>query len=621
MAEEITKEGVRKRRFGKRDFAMLAESIGAELDRRREARKDTERVWGEIDRQIGMRPSVAHKLDNQGNPDPSKRWMTELELPGQAQTLEVLVADARRMLFPSSGPWFAPHAALTDEYLRRVDMQSLIAGDETEVPSIITQDNADKLVLGVVDMWHRFYDFRGNVDLINSEAFKYGTGIGRARKVRKDVFIPGKDGVRKVTRSFPALVPRSIKHVYLDDSQHNLANEGYVVEPLILDCRKHKLEDMRLAASRGSNDPEREDGGWMPAALAGLEGDKLGYVEVVEAEGDFLVPRKTTGSVFLPAMIITIARGKCGGKAEDRVIRMRARSFAYNSYIDFPYHRESPMTAYATSPLMKGWPVQAAAVEAVNRLMDAAALDVQPPIGYDANDMKLVANGGPQVYPGALWETLGDVKVHQIGNPQAMFAVYTGLLQQYADVTGVSAPRLGAQTVSHTTAYAKEAELSRGTVRTVDYVESTLKGPLARWLELAYSIGKPLVKDDTLWIEPYEAYVTLSSEHLPDQVVFDAHGAGGPAEAQAKSQARMASAQQAIQIDQIAKSYGQDTGLDLAALVKQTLREGGWTDVDALIRRESVAAGATGEPALGADAGAAALNPAAALQALAFSGQ
>src|SRR5690606_21049100 len=139
------------------------------LEDRKDKRKDLEKIWKEVDRQVAMIPNISHKLFANGTPDPSKAWMPEVELPLQAQTLEVLTSDARRMLSPDSGPWYTPHALMSDEYLRKVDFQSLIAGDENDVPSLINQDAADKLVQGVMNHWHRQYDFWGNIDKINAE--------------------------------------------------------------------------------------------------------------------------------------------------------------------------------------------------------------------------------------------------------------------------------------------------------------------------------------------------------------------------------------------------------------------------------------------------------------------
>jgi hypothetical protein len=66
-----------------------------------------------------MVPDVSHKKLPNGQVDANKMWMAEMELPLQAQALEVLTADARRMMFPDSGPWFRAHAQVTDDYLSR----------------------------------------------------------------------------------------------------------------------------------------------------------------------------------------------------------------------------------------------------------------------------------------------------------------------------------------------------------------------------------------------------------------------------------------------------------------------------------------------------------------------
>jgi hypothetical protein len=92
-------------------------------------------------------------------------------------------------MFPDTGMWFRAHSETTDEYFKRVDFQSLVHGDELEVPSKINQDNADKLVEGYLAHLFAQTDFASRVDRINAEAFKYGMGVGRARMETKNVYI------------------------------------------------------------------------------------------------------------------------------------------------------------------------------------------------------------------------------------------------------------------------------------------------------------------------------------------------------------------------------------------------------------------------------------------------
>ena len=577
------------------DQDSLCEFIIEEKNKRCEDRKHLEKLWKDIDRQLRMEPDLSHKKDHNGRDIPQNAWMPETELPLQSQTLEITTADARRFLSPDTGMWFAAHVALTDEYLDKVDIQSMITGDENDVPSKITQDNADKLAAGIVDHWHSQYDFWGNIDQIVSESIKYSMGVGRARMVNTRVFNHTNQGVVVREQTIPMLVPRSIKDTYLDNSKHNLNNEGYHVGPATIFKKSQKLKDVRIAANRGGADQ-----GWLTGNLRDIEGDDWDNVELIEWEGDIIVPRKSTESFYLPNGLFTVLLGKKDKKTAYRLIRARKNPFPTSSIIEVPYHKEHLDSAYATSPLMKGHPIQVAAVSALNRLIEAGALNTQPPVQYDSDDQSFAGDRGPRVYPGAQWGSTGEIKTHQIGDVTGLSAVYTQLLMHYADVTGVNAPRLGAQTISHTTAYAKEAELARGQVRTLDFVKSTLKGPLTRWLDIAYEMGLKNLSETDVYLQPYQGYVTLRKELLPKEVQFEAFGAAGPQEETMKWQKKLNAVQMAIQMDQLNIQLQMATGqppspvLDMRQIIEQILREGNWTDVDTITNSQTAAGQAPG---------------------------
>lgn len=574
----------------RKDFPKIAEFITDEYSRRKRSRGDLEKIWAEVDRQIAMTPDTTHKKLDNGLIDPNKKWMPETELPLQAQTLEVLCADARRMQL--SKVWFGAHSEMTDEYLERAEFEALIVGDEAEVPSAINQDNADKLAQGAQLYWQRQYDFRKHLDLINADAFRYGMGIGRARKVKKSLFRTTAKGVAKENDLIPVLIPTPIKRTYLDDRHSLVMNEGHVLGPAHIFERTIHIRDLKIAAKNGNSDISREDGGWISASLRNLKGDKHGFVKLLEWEGDFFLE-----NLYFPNLIITVVIGEANDKSVSRVLRIRDRKTPNSSYIEFPYHYDSGV--YPSSPLMKGMPIQKAAGDALNKLMIISALHALPPLGYDADDIYLAQSGGPVIYPGAQWKTLGDIKEYKIGDPSVALNVYLGLLSQYADVTGVNAPRLGAQTVSHTTAFAKEAELSRGTVRTVDYVEQSLQGPLTKFLDLAYQMGREDFKQTNVFIEEYGGFVRLSKDVLPEKVIFEAFGAGGPAEEQAKTQNKLQALQLALSLDQLLaqqQANGLQGNVNIEAAQEQVLREGGWTDVDFILRANSPTEGAIARP-------------------------
>jgi len=613
----------KKTRFTKDDRNHIADFIVDTHRKRKRERSHFDKQVIEIDRQLRMEPDLSVKKNANGDIDESKAWMPEAELPLQSQTLEVTEADAIRMLIPRSGPWFEAQAAITDEYLERVDFQSLITGDENDIPSKITQDNTNKLVYGLLNNWHHQYNFRGHIGLIVGESIKYSMGIGRARVVNKRVFLHTTKGVMKKEMEIPVLIPRSIKHTYLDDSEIALMNEGHIVSPGHIFSKKMKLKDIQLASQKGNDRTEDIlNGGWIKNTLKGLDGDKNGDIEFLEWEGDMVIPRKTTGSLYLPNAIITMVVGMVDKNTESRLIRIRKNKGSFSSVIEFPYHQEHIDSPYGSSPLMKGRAVHGSAVYSLNRLLEAAAYDAQPAISYDEDDEE------PEIYPGAKVSGSGEINVLKIGNPGALFGVYQGFLGQFADVTGVNAPRLGAQTVSHTTAFAKDAELQRGQARTIDFVDDTLSGPLERWLDIEYELSLMSMKGDvTFNIPQYGGYVTINKSHLPKEVGFIAHGSSGPAEEQQKMQNRLQSLNQAVQMDTLLMQQQLQLGqkptpvVDLEQAIKQTLKDGGWIDVDTITRSEEPAEGAAGAPGVEGGVGPDPGNTSTALQALAFGQQ
>lgn len=597
-----------KRRFDARDWDYIAQYVIDEYERRKNARSDLEKCWADIDRQIAMKPEVSFKRLPNGQVDVKKAWMAETELPLQAQALEVLTADTRRMLFPDNGAWFRAHAEMSDEYLAKADFKSMILGDEAEVPSKINQDNADKLVEGF--LMHLFRqqvkdeDYFTRQDRINAESFKYAVGVGRARIENKSLYITTPRGVRREQRKVPVLVPVSIKNLFLDDPGPS-THSAQSMEPahILRDYIKH--ENLILAANKGSDDPDDPDGGWMPQNTRKLVPDDKGFVTLLEMEGDIIVPRKTVRSVVIPGAIVTVALGgkDSGGAVSNCVVRFRFRKYPTSSYLLFPYHYEGADDIYATSPLMKGRPLQILATDIANRLLDGAALKNMPPVSYDATNSAVALAGGPEIYPGALWGGYdqASIKAHTEigGDPAALAAMLSQTISLYAELTGVLPSRLGAQTVSHTTAFAKDAELQRGATRTVDFVRQVGHGALTRWLGLAYQMGRDSLgsrEPASFFIDAYGGYVEVTKDQLPERATFDWFGSGGPAEEQAKRQMRLQSLTMAFQVDQAGVQLGKQPKIDLDKAIEQILREGGWTDVDAITMTPNTAVPALPAP-------------------------
>lgn len=602
IKEVNRQEGTLKtaRRFDERDWKYIADYIIDEFTRRKDDRRDREKSWKEIDRQIAMEPETGYKILPDGTTDAKKKWMAEMELPLQAQALEVLTADARQMMFPDSGPWFRAHAEMTDDYLEKANFKSIILGDELQVPSEINQDNCDKLVEGFLTHIYRQYDHTSKFDIINAESFKYGMGVGRARMETKNVYINESRGVRKEKQRLPVIVPCSIKNLYLDSPKPSM-HSSQMLGPAHIAHDYIRYENLVIAARKGSNNPDDEDGGWMPDNLKKVVPDKKGYVQIFEMEGDIIVPRKTVRSVVIPGAIITVVMGgsEKGTTSTRAVVRFRFRKHSFSSYLLFPYHYEGADDTYPTGPLMKGRPIQMMATDAINRCLDASALKNNPPVGYDPTDLTFTQAGGPEIFPGALWETTGLIKVYSEigGDPTALAALMAQAINFYAEMTGIFPARLGAQTLSHTTASAKQAELQRGAVRTVDYVNQSGHGPVTRWLDMSYRMGREELtktQDISFFIDAYGGFVEINKEMLPENVSFEWFGSGGPQEKQQKTANKMNALQLALKMDQMAVATGKPATVNIVSAIKETLREGGWSDLENITSGHAAIAGPQG---------------------------
>lgn len=603
MMDETKASSAGGRKITARDWSRIAQFVLDERARRRDDAQRThlEKMWKEVDRQVRMEPKPRTDAETRGAP--GSEWMPELELPLQAQALEVLAADARRLMFPSDRDWFQAEAVVTDDYLESAEAVSAVYGDRAQIPSRITQDDANALAEAAILHFEVQYDFRRQVDRMNAEAFKYGTFVGRVGMVRRDVIATVPGGVRRDSDMIPALMPHSIREVYLDPTWQAAMHEGLYVQPSFLRCYSQNVDDLKLAAQKGERDPEKPNGGWMPAALAGLATPTRKSVDLVEFEGDLVVPRSTSESLFVANVVVTVLDSgvspSTGSGDGNRVIRLRYRDRPWRSYVIGAYHLEDARSPYGTSPLMKGYPIQMAATEALCRLVQAGALNVGPPVWMNPTDYRYDVDL-PRIAPYEIWRTLTKPEVIAVGDPAGLLQVYLGYLKQYEDLTGVSAPRLGAQTKSHTTAFAIDAEITRGMVRTVDYVSAALDGPLSDMLMRLYDLARDAFdarRAVPVWVERLNGFVGMTRALLPPAARFWAQGTGAPLEEREKQQRRLTALTTVLKIEPLVMQAG-GTPINLDRLRADLLKEGGIVDVERYIPpRPAVAESIGADPA------------------------
>ena len=541
------------RRFDRRDFSKIGESIKAELDKRKHKRKDLEKQWKEVDRQVAMKPPEREKRDGTD-------WMPDMELPLQAQALEVLTADARRLLFPRDKDWFRCHAKATDEYLRAVQEAIVMSGDEEEQVIVPTQSDLNTLTESILVHFHSQYDFRAAIDSLNIQAFKYGTYVAHVRWAKREVFSNDFRGIYRERDEMPVVVPGDIKSTYLDTSAQMVAREGMMIAPSIIREYKQKLADLKLAAK--IRNPQSMSGGWMPGNISKLQADD-GHVKLIEMEGDLIIPR-SQADAFIPNCIVTIAMG-----ANLQVVRYRENPYPFRLFQTGTYHMEDN-GVYGVSPLMKGVPIQMAATEAMNRLIQTITLNTEPPIWYDPNDQYWRAQGGPKIEPRALWTSLTKPEPIPIGNPSGMMQIYFALLKQYEELTGVTAPRLGAQTKSHQTAFAVDMEVTRGQTRTVDYVQCFME-TLTNILHMELEMLRGGMEDTSVFIPKYAGYVDVTKEAIPEDAYIEVYGSSSPMEKREQEQKEFSAFQMLLQLDPMVRQLG-GRGLDMDAVRTEIMR-------------------------------------------------
>lgn len=566
---------VEKRRILQRDWDQAADYIIEELNRRKRARFDLEQRWREVDRQIAMKVRPKDEA--------APKWTPNLPLPWQAEALELLVADARRLLFPDDRNFFTVKASVTTDSLPKLDFQSFIEGADIDpgargIDARGPFEFASDLVEGVLNFYHSQYDLKGAWDQFNSQNFRYGTAVGCAVPVNDDAFDDDLRGVYRRRKKYVAFVPQNMWETYLDDAPSLAMNEGIVLAPGHIRERFMLLSDALLAAKAGGSDPQKMTGGWMASVLEGMEPLKepKGHVRVVDWTGDIIIPRKSGPDIYLPNVIVTVAVGA----GTPRVCRYRENPMPFNPYIVGNYQKDDPCSVYGTSPLIKGAPIHEGGVMLYNSMLTAAALNALPPVRYDPSDMYLEAQGGATLEPGAQWPAQSKPEPVETGNVEALTRSWLITQAQYADVTGITAPRLGAQTKSHQTAFAVDAEQTRGLTRTINYVRGVMSDPMNRFLYMEYAWARRNQSQTHVFLPEYNAWVDVRGSQLPADVQIDVTGSGGPLDERERMARKTQAIQAFLQTEILARQAGGTPG-NIDAIRRELLREGGIIDTEA----------------------------------------
>lgn len=538
-------------------LVRVAEFVQNEFHRRKEhpARKALDEKIAHVDRQVAMIPEESH-IENDDAP--------QIEPPLQAQAVEVITADIRSLAFPTDRSWFAVGADFEERALAKIAEDGVFDGnDETEI-----QRNLNDLIHASMATVHEMYDMRGAWDALNAEATSYGTFVGRVRLVRPDIVY---NQYRGPGHEIPVLVPYSVKNTYLDTSSQAMAREGHIVAPSTVRRFSQGIEDIRQAAKAGVKD-DIYKGGWVRTQVSKLKNEPGDRAKtILEYEGDLILDDDYVENVIV---------GVCDG----RVIRYREKPVGVNDLITQHYHVEG-ISAYGTSPILKGVPLQRAIGEILRRALQVAIKNAHPPCRYSPSDPNFVGTNGPLLTAGAMNAAISDPTFWQFGDLNGLQTFYFGLLKQYEELTGVSAPRLGGTTKSHQTAFAVDQEITRGQARTVDYVRSLMKGAMNTFLNVEYRILRETMPAMKIYSEKLNGWFPMKRAYLPELVNFQVHGAGGPLEEREKQVRRAQALQLFIQLEPMARQLRATPG-DIDQIRKDILIEAGLTDVERYFGQE-----------------------------------
>ena len=575
------------------DFRTIAAWVKSEKDARESKRHDLDETWKEIDRQIAMNP-IPRKTDSGAEKD----WYPSIEEPLQFNALEVILADVRSGLFPPSrSSWYRVTGAMDDDMVAAAQKGLVVEG----VPTRLDQEGVNAIIKAVIDYYHRLYDFRANFMLFAAECVKYGTGVARVREVKMDRFMNDYRGV--TNGAGPAFLPLSIKSTYLDDTEALTMHEGVSIGGVMLHCETRLYEDIKAAAKSGG-----ADRGWRTSIINKIEPkkgeDKRGLIEIIEGEGDFIVPNGEK-VIFLPNSRIMVAVGAGGPE----VIRFEENALPFHSRVIGRYMRQDVESAYGVSPLMKGLPVQEAASFALNDLLASGAIKAQPPVAYDRNDATFAAKGGPEIYPRAMWGTdnpSGVLVQHQIGDSTALLQVYIALIKKYEDLTQANDPRRGGGMKSHTTAGAAQLDTMRALARTEDFIQDLIDGPLTSVLYMEYDIiRKVMPKNMMIPIdsEGMSGFIRVSREMLPEKVYFNVFGTAGIQDEAQRNQSFFTAAQFVMSLYAAAVQTGKPFDLNFNALSMEAFERAGVQDTSKYLPTDEnappAATGLTGVPNVG----------------------
>lgn len=490
---------VKKRRVTEKDFKRIEEFVMDEFAKRKgqKARKDHEQIWEDVDKQIAMVPPQTGTRSN----DPDEDWHSAIQLGAIADALEILAADVMRLAFPVDRNWFRPHVDLPAE----IDPET---GDAQQDP--LTQRSADGVLRSLMTQQQADFGFKARIKQAVKEALSHGSFVGTVKWDRMSKFAPGG---RTLELGAPVLDVHSMWNAFPDPSPSVYGTElfyrGSMIIRSFMPVGKFKQIKGFIRKDQVKTDKKSKP-----------NKDVLDDIELITWHGDLSLPR-SDGQFFLPNMKVILANGT--------LVFAKPNELPYSNVIFAGYERDSLLDPYFSSPLVKRAPTHKLMTELMNRFVDASEMKAEPPMVYDAYDSSLVAQGGPQMYPGAKVGIKGgaaNFKAIDVGDPTFMFNSVIALRQDMREGLGVDSVRSGVSEGTEQTATEIVKREQKGELRSIDFLRVIDSQALKPFLHMQHDLNLKNLNSYPFYNNDINTpdFLRVDKSELPKNVIFEVVG-------------------------------------------------------------------------------------------------
>lgn len=497
----------KKRRVGRADWDKVEAHVNEVYSDRKTSkrRKEHERKWKEVDRQIEMEPLQKMTADGKKAP-PS--WESAIELGELSSASEIITDDVMRIMFPQDRFFFQPHVELRwpiDEKTGRPKADN----DKQEI--------ADGLLRALMAQQMKDFGFKARFRLSVKESMHHGSFVAEAR-FEEQMMVREGDQVRIL--GAPVWVPYSMWNAYPDPSASVIGTNMFYTGSMVL------VEYMPLYKLKQI----AKGDGYMADRLKLIKkqtnknmDDDTEDVELIKFKGDVSIERGD-GDIYLPNSEVILANGKLVYWSEGRL--------PYPNVIFAGYERQDVRDPYYSSPIIKMSPTHKMTTIIANEFVDGVKLKIKPPIEYDSNDPDYAQNDGPIIAPGAKTGTrsMGQgMRALDIGEPKFALDAYILGVQQMKEGLGVSANRAGVRDTDRETATAANLANQGAEVRTMGFIGQLEPQALLPFLYMQHELNRANMEEYTFYNDEMHTpdFVRAQKKDIQANAHFEVVGSRG----------------------------------------------------------------------------------------------